>query len=66
MAGLSTMCDCGVEFRGKAGQELCPRCQRIEDEQYQNDTTPYVETDHSPWSRASMREYLGVTGDRDE
>lgn len=66
MAGLSTMCDCGKEFRGKAGQDLCPRCQRIEDEQYANDSAPFVETLPWPWSKPVMRERLDVTGNVDE
>ena len=66
MAGLSTMCDCGFEFRGKAGQDLCPRCQRIDDEQHANDPAPYVDTSPWPWSKSAMQELLGIVGNVDE
>ncbi len=68
MAGLSAICDCGVEFRTNTAADhgLCPACQQIEDEMYANDPSPFVETDPWPWSRSAMRERLGVTGDVDE
>lgn len=43
---------------------LCPRCQRIEDQQYAH----VVIAEHEPWrfSRRSMQERLAVTGSVDE
>ena len=67
MADLAAVCACGKEFRtNTAWADLCPACQAVEDETYKNDPTPYVDTEPSPWSKATMRERLGVTGDVDE
>lgn len=67
MAG-SVRCECGAEFRQKADEPLCPRCQREEDRMYANDPTPVVEGEYQPWrfSRSAMLERLGVTGNFDE
>lgn len=58
--------DCGRSYEAeRAVDALCPECQAHEDRVYQNITTPYVETEPWPWSKAAMRERLGVTGDED-
>jgi hypothetical protein len=44
---------------------LCPECQAREDAIYANDPTPPVDTDTRPYTRAAMRERLGVTGNED-
>lgn len=69
--GLSARCaDCDEEYLttapAAADEGLCARCQKADDQQYQNDPAPYVDSEPSPWSRAGMRERLGVTGDVDE
>jgi hypothetical protein len=47
---------------------LCPICQAHEDRVYQNRPLPYDDVETKPWefSKAAMRERLGVTGDSDE
>lgn len=67
MAGVASVCDCGREFvTNTAWADLCPACLAVEDEIYKNDPTPYVDTEPRPWSKAAMRERLGVIGDVDE
>lgn len=58
--------DCQAEFRGEG--DLCPRCQRMEDQLYANEPRPVEDGEYQPWpwSKAGMRERLGVTGDVDE
>lgn len=65
--GLPEVCfDCGKEFLQVKDELLCQRCKRLEDAVYANDPTPAPDDVPSRFSRAGMREYLGVTGDRDE
>jgi hypothetical protein len=42
---------------------LCPQCLTLE---RQNDPGPYADTPPWKYSKAAMRERLGVSGDRDE
>ena len=64
---LSCRCqDCDADFRSERDAVLCPRCQALDDRVYANDPTPYPELEPSQWSRAAMRERLGVSGDVDE
>jgi hypothetical protein len=66
VAHAIAVCDgCGEEFPS-AGYDhgLCPRCQSIEDDQYA--TVLIVDTEPWKYSRSTMQERLGVTGDRDE
>ena len=59
--------DCSAMFESPVVRDgLCPLCQRDEDAIYKNDPTPDVETDSRQWTKAAMRERLGVTGDVDE
>ena len=47
--------------------DLCPPCQTDEDALYgQERDKADVEYEPPSWSRAAMRERLGVTGDKDE
>jgi len=47
--------------------DLCPPCQTDEDAMYGQERDA-IDVDREPpsWSRAAMRERLGVTGDVDE
>ena len=67
MAGLICICECGAEFRKHIDRLLCPRCQAVEDQIYQNRPMPYddVETLPLEFSRSAMRERHGVTGNED-
>lgn len=42
---------------------ICPNCKAFDP---QNDPSPYVEGPTWKYSKANLRERLGVTGDRDE
>lgn len=59
--------DCDREFptTSLVTHGLCPRCQRREDVRFANDMTS---ADLGPWrfSRRSMQERLGVSGNFDE
>lgn len=58
--------DCDTEYPTTAivDHGLCPRCQRLEDQRFVNDTTS---ADLPPWrfSRRAMQDRLGVTGEAD-
>lgn len=59
--------ECGASFDSPVAiDRLCQKCQASEDAVYANDSTPSVDTDPQPFSKAAMRERLGVTGDVDE
>ncbi len=45
---------------------LCPDCQKYQDTYYANDPTPVFEEPPVPYTKAWMRERLGVSGDVDE
>lgn len=59
--------DCGAKFKSEQDSEQCRLCAALEAEEYKNDPTPGPAPDF-PWrySKAAMRERLGVSGDRDE
>jgi hypothetical protein len=66
---LTARCrDCGATFRSAREADQCLRCHVVEAATLAA-AGRAVEREAPPppkWSRAWMREYLGVTGDRDE
>lgn len=63
--GYCVECDASYESP-TVTNGLCPICQKAEDRRYRNDPTPYVDTDTRKYTKAAMRERLGVSGDVDE
>jgi len=62
--------DCGREHETDQlpDDALCSFCRSYYEGMYANDPVPDVDEDRPRWkySKAAMRERLGVTGDRDE
>ncbi len=56
---------CGQPYEAPNVQDgICPSCKALEPK---NDPGPvYDDGPPWPWSRAAMRERLGISGDRDE
>lgn len=57
---------CEASFKSEKDARLCRRCQRLDDAVYANDPTPMPDLPPAAWTKAAMRERLGVTGDVDE
>jgi predicted amidophosphoribosyltransferase len=61
---------CQQQFTAsEAMADICPKCKRDEDKQFAPDEPADLADDDlqaRPWSRAAMRERLGVCGDVDE
>jgi hypothetical protein len=59
--------DCSASYESPYVTDgLCPICKAREEAIFRNDPRPYVETDTRQYTKAAMRERLGVTEDEDQ
>lgn len=66
LSRLGWCVECGDSYPAtKAEDELCPKCAADDDALYANDPVPAIELPPASWTKAAMRERLGVCGDED-